>query len=132
MKLSILSEAKGKAAVAVIEYHGKVLLGQSKADDDRKGMWCFPGGHIRKGEAPQRAAVREAKEETGVTCRVVNGPLTTTEKPTVQFFHCKCSTETAPKPNNEFNAMGWFTSREMRGLKLYHNVRDILGRFDIV
>ena len=33
-------------------------------------MWGFPGGVIELGETPQMAAIREAKEETGLDVKV--------------------------------------------------------------
>jgi 8-oxo-dGTP pyrophosphatase MutT (NUDIX family) len=33
--------------------------------------WQLPKGHIEEGETPEQAAVREVREETGVTSRVV-------------------------------------------------------------
>jgi 8-oxo-dGTP pyrophosphatase MutT (NUDIX family) len=33
----------------------------------RLGIWLQPGGHIEIGETPPEAAVREAREETGLT-----------------------------------------------------------------
>lgn len=38
----------------------------------RLGMWLQPGGHIEPGEMPHEAAVREAREETGLA--VVHPP----------------------------------------------------------
>ena len=46
-----------------IEY----LLLQAKSDPDD---WVLPKGHIEPGEKPQRCAVREVKEETGVWARI--------------------------------------------------------------
>lgn len=37
----------------------------------RLGLWLQPGGHIEPGETPAQAAVREAREETGLEVRLV-------------------------------------------------------------
>ncbi len=38
----------------------------------RDGCWCLPSGHIEKGETPEEAAIREAKEEAGVDVKARN------------------------------------------------------------
>jgi 8-oxo-dGTP pyrophosphatase MutT (NUDIX family) len=35
--------------------------------------WIFPKGHIEKGESPEQAALRETREEAGVSARLI-GP----------------------------------------------------------
>ena len=48
---------------------GKVLLLKRRSHSEfhvnSPGMWEFPGGHVKKGEDPFHAAVREWEEETG-------------------------------------------------------------------
>ena len=131
MKFSLISEIVKRSAVAIITCRGKILLGMSTASDDRKGLWCFPGGGVKNLESPDRAVTREAKEEMGITCRVVAGPIMLANKPNVSFYHCKASTFDGLKHNKEFTAAGWFTVRELRGLKLHNNVRQLLAKFDI-
>jgi 8-oxo-dGTP pyrophosphatase MutT (NUDIX family) len=45
------------------------LLMFKRSDTKKKfpGFWSIPGGHIDEGEDPLAAAIREVKEETGVT-----------------------------------------------------------------
>lgn len=45
----------------------KVLLHMHK----KLGMWLPPGGHIELDEDPNQAAIREAKEETGLDIQLV-------------------------------------------------------------
>src|ERR1700728_4047059 len=52
--------------VVVTNEGGDVLLIQ-RSDN---GNWAIPGGAIDLGESLTQAAVRETKEETGVTCEV--------------------------------------------------------------
>ena len=50
---------------------GRVLLCHRSADRSwYPGVWDFPGGHIEAGETPQRALVRELREELGIDAEV--------------------------------------------------------------
>lgn len=59
----------------VVKREGKVLLGLRKNSHD-EGTWAFPGGHLEFGESPLETAVRETKEETGLS--VLNPTLVST------------------------------------------------------
>jgi 8-oxo-dGTP diphosphatase len=61
--------------VYVIERDGQVLLlKRSRFKDHAAGEWETGSGGILRGETPQAAAVREAKEETGLDVEVL-GPI---------------------------------------------------------
>lgn len=51
------------ASAIVLDGTGRVLLHRHR----RIGRWMQPGGHLLAGEAPEDAAVRETREETGLT-----------------------------------------------------------------
>lgn len=53
-------------AAAVIVKSGRVLLVRRRAKEGSLS-WQFPAGAVEKGESAGEAAVREAREETGLT-----------------------------------------------------------------
>ncbi len=55
------------ASALVINKKGEILLTQRH--DLR--TWVFPGGMIAQNESPERAAIREAEEETGLKVKIV-------------------------------------------------------------
>lgn len=51
---------------AVIVRDGVVLACRRGAHKSEAGLWEFPGGKVSPGESPERALVREIREELGV------------------------------------------------------------------
>ncbi|HEV7756201.1 MAG TPA: NUDIX hydrolase [Mycobacteriales bacterium] len=59
------------AAYAVLrDDAGRVLVTRSSAASEVRGWWSLPGGGVEHGEHPADAAVREAREESGLDIRV--------------------------------------------------------------
>lgn len=124
-----LCESKDyRAAVAVVKCRDKWLLGLAKnTGDDRNNKWVFPGGGIKSSETPEEAAVREAREETGVHCKAIKVMKDST-KDGVAFVACRSSLMDKLKPNHEFVHLGWFTTHEMKSLELYYNVERLITK----
>jgi 8-oxo-dGTP diphosphatase len=57
------------AAVVFIEKDGRVLLVR-RAMSPEHGKWALPAGYIDDGEDPRAAAIREVREETGLTIEI--------------------------------------------------------------
>jgi 8-oxo-dGTP diphosphatase len=57
-------------AAAIIVIDGRLLLVR-RAVEEGALVWQFPAGKVEPGESAEDAAVREAREETGLTVRAV-------------------------------------------------------------
>jgi 8-oxo-dGTP pyrophosphatase MutT (NUDIX family) len=95
--------------VAVVEQAGAIIVGlrngkpavllvTANSDPD---TWIFPKGHVEKGETLEAAALREAKEEAGVSGVVVTsaGELSFTQgSTTYRVHHFVVTTKSAGRP----------------------------------
>jgi len=119
----------------ITDKEGKILL-MKRAEQSSMypGYWGLVGGFIDWGETGEQAAVREAKEEIGVTIKVnrfigryYNTP--TPEKSTVITLpHHSEIVEGTPYPAQpeECSDVGWFTPEEVRQMKLAYDHKQIL------
>ena len=60
-----------EAAVGILLEGDRLLMGRRPEHGLLGGLWEFPGGKLEDGETPERAVVREFREETGRRIRVL-------------------------------------------------------------
>jgi 8-oxo-dGTP diphosphatase len=58
-----------EVAAAIVRRGGLFLVQKRPPGSHLEGAWEFPGGRIRRGEAPAAAARRECGEEVGLSIR---------------------------------------------------------------
>ncbi len=65
------------ARVLIFNEHDCVLLFREfdSTTPEHLPWWCTPGGGLEPGETLHEAAIREVKEETGITLTSVSGPI---------------------------------------------------------
>jgi 8-oxo-dGTP diphosphatase len=121
---------QGFPSAACIIKNNKILLLHRTTGFD---VWEFPGGKIEFGESPEEAAIRESKEETGLTVKSL-GLITISSEVTPQkhhhvWFYYKCKIlkgklKIGDKKHSEYK---WFTFKEMKKLpNLALSVRHVL------
>ena len=101
--------------------------------------WGFPKGHLESDEAPDAAAVREVREETGLEHVMLDGEIDTIDwffrfrgklvHKVCHFFLMRTDTEqTTPQRAEGITACRWARFDEATQLVSYANARDVLLR----
>jgi 8-oxo-dGTP diphosphatase len=62
-------DPKLAVGTVIVDDAGRIVL-VKRAIEPGYGKWVFPGGYVDRGEEVERAAVREALEETGLDVRL--------------------------------------------------------------
>ncbi len=122
----------GGVVVRVTEGRPLVLLIR-----DSYGNWGFPKGHLKRGERPEVAAVREVMEETGLRSLVVRAPIAAIDwvftwrgsliQKKCHFFLMETTTErTTPQAAEGIIECRWSSVDDAQRLIRYANARAVL------
>lgn len=119
----------------LIPFHaGRVLVLKRK-----NGFWEFPGGGVEFGEHPERAAVRETQEETGLKASnpVLLGVSSATylkdgkEKHSVYIIYKGDVDSDEFKISAEHEEGRWITLGELEFLRLALNAKDAVDLLNL-
>lgn len=113
-----------KLAVAVvIAREGRLLLGRRGAGTREAGKWSFPAGFVERGEVVEAAAVREAREESGLT--VTLGPLlglySSPGETVVLAVYPAETIAGEPEAGDDLDHLGWFAPDALPPLAFPHD-----------
>ena len=105
-----------KLAVAVlIARDGRILLGKRGPGAREPGKWSFPAGFVERGETVERAAAREAREETGLDVVVGDlvGLYSSDGETVVLAVYEATSAVGVPCAGDDLTEVGWFSASEV-------------------
>jgi 8-oxo-dGTP diphosphatase len=117
-----------KLAVAVIiERDGRILLGKRAGWTRSPGTWSFPAGFVERGEVVEAAAIREVREETGLTVTVgpVLGALSEPDEPVVLLPYPAVTVEGEPVPGDDLTELAWFAPESLPTLAFGHDLEIV-------
>ena len=122
----------GCSAVIFDDAREKVLL-TKRADN---GLWCLPGGGVDPGESVEETIIREVREETGLTIRVLrlagvysdpNWLVVYNKETAVQIVALNFEVEITdgePGLSDETSDWGYFSLEEIDTLDMLLNHRN--------
>ncbi|MFC4035871.1 NUDIX hydrolase [Streptomyces polygonati] len=103
-------------SAAVITHEGRVLMVRRRVREGELS-WQFPAGEIEPGESPAEAAVRETREETGLTVtatRFLGERVHPKTRRSMSYTACTVVTGTAYVADpDELADLAWCTHSEI-------------------
>lgn len=114
-----IARSRVVAACVIRDEKGRYLLVQ-EAQPKVYGLWNLAAGHVDKGESIEEAAVREAKEETGLVVKLVDKIGIWHDKVDEPIRHAftvrVTGGEVMPQPGEVLDAK-WFTYNQIVRMK---------------
>lgn len=125
-------ESVSRTSLVYIERDGKYLMlyRNRKKDDPNAGKWIGVGGRFEEGETPEECAIREAREETGLTLRrpLARGIVTfvSDRYPTEEMYLFTCSEFSGTLSECDEGDLSWVEKDRVPALPLWEGDRIFL------
>ena len=111
-----------------------LLIHRNKKENDiHAGKWVSVGGKFEAGETPEACAIREIKEETGLTMknpRLVGVKQFWAESGRYIVFLFSATKFTGDLRGSNEGEVGWFTKEEMKNINLVSHFFEHLAVFE--
>jgi ADP-ribose pyrophosphatase YjhB (NUDIX family) len=123
-------------AVLVSDEQGRLLLGR-RGKQPNYGKWVIPGGGVKFGEGITETALREIKEETGLTIDPVPGrprvveifDESGNEHRIIMFWEARPVDDATIKPASDLLDARFFRKEELAELDISPVVKPVLCEF---
>lgn len=117
--------------VYLVPFYGEKILILKRKNE----FWEFPGGGVEFGEHPEKTAIREMSEETGLKAGSISllgitsavYPKDGKEKHSVYIIYKTEVGNSDFKISEEHEEGRWITSTELEFVKLALNARDVIN-----
>lgn len=118
------------SAVLIVR-DNKLLLGRRNKQPDF-GRWILPGGKIEYGETHEEAAIREAKEELGLTIKIVGLAgkgvyhILPPDRHRIIIYNIATIIDGIITPSSDISEASFFTKEELKQLDITEVVKKAL------
>ncbi len=125
---------KFHATGVYLEVRDEILLLHRHPAKPEGGTWCVAGGKVDAGETPKQAALRETREEIGVTLEhLVHIGTYYVRYPTYAFIYSVFRAPLKKKPHitlkhDEHTEFQWMTPRHALAMPLIEDEDEVLKR----
>lgn len=124
------------ASSAILERDGRYLL-VLRRNPPAADMYAFPGGRAEPGESPAETALREFREETGISARDPRlyatydlNSRSTASHFFLSVFRVEADADAVAVAADDAADLGWFTAEEISSLPAPESVRDCIRRLE--
>ncbi|EHR53881.1 8-oxo-dGTP pyrophosphatase MutT (NUDIX family) [Saccharomonospora amisosensis] len=134
-RLTTVNETSAGGLVVDSQRRNAVLIG--RLDRQGKLLWSLPKGHIEDGETTEQTAMREVKEETGISAHVLR-PLGTIDywfvaerrrvHKTVHHFLLEANGGELSDEDVEVTEVAWVPLAELDGRLAYADERKLVRK----
>ena len=127
------SSMKTIRVVAAVIRDGNKIFATARGYGEFKGLWEFPGGKIEAGETPQKALVREIREELAAEIEV--GELIYTIEYDYPKFHLSMDCFWADIKSGKLTLLEaedakWFTKDTLRSVQWLPADLELIGKIE--
>lgn len=113
-----------KLTVAVVIADGeRILLGKRGAGTREPGRWSFPAGFVERGERVEDAAMREIREETGLSVHLTSllGLWSETGETVVLAVYAATIVAGTLRPGDDLDEVAWFGADDLPDFAFGHD-----------
>ena len=124
--------------VGAIIIEGDRVVLMKRANPPIQGQWSIPGGVLEVGEMVRAAAIREAREETGLVVepgellgvydRILRDPEKRVQYHYVLIDYLCRTTGGQLQAATDAAEVGWFTRTELPALNLAEDTEDVIRK----
>lgn len=123
-----------RGAIGILSRGSEFLVIRRAVGLVKGGCWCFPGGHLERGETSRQAVARELAEELGISVQPIErlGSVRVDSAYVLAVWRVRHVGGEIRPDEKEIAEVRWVTAEEMSGLvpgvPSNDRVLELLGR----